>query len=69
LRLAPAVNGKNRYIVKGGDLMGKAGILKKLDQRKKMFEDYLKKNKKSSRSPGGHGPLAAGPKKQGERGS
>jgi hypothetical protein len=49
--------------------MGKAGILKKLDQRKKMFEDYLKKNKKSSRSPGGHGPLAAGPQKQGERGS
>ncbi len=49
--------------------MDKAGILKKLDQRKKMFEDYLKKNKEPARSPGGHGPLAAGPKKQGERDS
>jgi hypothetical protein len=54
--------------IKGGDLMDKAGILKKLDQRKKMFEDYLRKIKEPARSPGGHGPLAAGPKKQGERG-
>ncbi|HPU36342.1 MAG TPA: hypothetical protein PLA91_06055 [Bacillota bacterium] len=47
--------------------MDKAGILKKLEQRKKMFDDYLRKNKEPARSPGGHGPLAAVPKKQGKQ--
>jgi hypothetical protein len=47
--------------------MDKAGILKKLDERKKMFEDYLRKIKEPAQSHGGRGPLAASPPKKGER--
>lgn len=48
--------------------MEKASVLKKLDERKKMFEDYLRKTKESARSTRGTEALAVGQKKQRVRG-